>query len=281
LFAQSIHNYSPNFQEPFVAINCGAIPENLIESTLFGSVKGAYTGAENQEGLFLSAKNGTLFLDEVNSMPPSMQAKLLRVLQEKKVRPVGSNKEYPIDCRILSSCNANPEEALRDKVFRSDLYYRLAIMRIDIPPLRKRKDDISLLAYFFAEKYAVSYRKIFAGFDDDFLKFILDYSWPGNVRELEFTIEGCIALLNEKETQIMIKHLPVNLINKTMNTKKAYASLSEFGLPETLLQYEKSIIIHALEKNKGNVTQTAKELNIQRQNLQQRMKKLDISSIRI
>ncbi|MBQ4092384.1 MAG: sigma 54-interacting transcriptional regulator, partial [Firmicutes bacterium] len=154
LFAQSIHNASVRSESPFIAINCGAIPENLIESTLFGSVKGAFTGAENQNGLFLEAKDGTLFLDEVNSMSIAMQTKLLRVLQEMKVRPVGSSKEHAIQCRILSSCNVDPEEALREKTFRSDLYYRLAVVRIDIPPLRHRENDSVELAKYFAQKYA-------------------------------------------------------------------------------------------------------------------------------
>ena len=276
LFAQSIHNSSPNCYEPFVAVNCGAIPENLIESTLFGAVKGAYTGAENSEGLFLTAKKGTLFLDEVNSMPMQMQTKLLRVLQEKMVRPVGSQKEYPIECRILSSCNADPEEALKEKVFRNDLYYRLAIMRVNIPPLREREGDALLLAYHFAEKYAVTYRKEFLGFDEHFIEFLNNYSWPGNVRELEFTIEGCIAMLNDREKRIMIKHLPANLQRKITRRSSFESSLDTAGLPDILAEYEKNLILHALEKNSWNVSKAAEHLNIQRQNLQQRMKKLHI-----
>ena len=277
LFAQSIHNYSPHFQEPFVAINCGAVPENLIESTLFGSVKGAFTGAENNTGLFLTAKGGTLFLDEVNSMSLPMQTKLLRVLQEKKVRPVGSDKEYPIHCSIISSSNIPPEVALEEKVFRSDLYFRLGIMRIDIPSLRERQGDAELLAQFFAERQALAHRKKFKGFSEEFLEFVANYSWPGNVRELEFTIESCMAMLEDKETMITLKHLPVNLRHKTTRQTSFRKSFNTSNLPQIMAEYEKNLILHALEKSDGNVTRAAEFLGIQRQNLQHRMKKLKIS----
>lgn len=276
LFAQSIHNYSSRFQEPFVAVNCGAVPENLIESTLFGSVKGAFTGAENNKGLFLTAGKGTLFLDEVNSMSLPMQTKLLRVLQEKKVRPVGSDKEYPIHCSIISSSNISPEVALEEKVFRSDLYFRLGIMRVDIPSLREREGDAKLLAHYFAERQALAHRKKFQGFSEDFLDFVANYSWPGNVRELEFTIESCMAMLEDKETMITLKHLPVNLRHKTTRQTSFRKSFNTSNLPQIMAEYEKNMILHALEKNDGNVTRAAKMLGIQRQNLQHRMKKLGI-----
>ena len=277
LFAQSIHNASPRFQEPFVALNCGAVPENLIESILFGSVKGAFTGAENHKGLFLTAKKGTLFLDEINSMSLSMQTKLLRVLQEKKVRPVGSEKEYPIECSIISSCNMPPEDALKEKIFRSDLYFRLGIIRIDIPSLREREGDAVLLAQFFAERQAMFHRKKFDGFSEDFMHFLSNYSWPGNVRELEFTIESCVAMLDDRETTITLNHLPVNLRHKVMRQTSFRKSFDTSNLPQILAEYEKNLILHALEKAGGNITKAASFLGIQRQNLQQRMKKLGIT----
>lgn len=277
LFAQSIHNASLRSEAPFVAINCGAIPENLIESTLFGSVKGAFTGAENHNGLFAEAKDGTLFLDEVNSMSIPMQTRLLRVLQERKVRPVGSCREYPVQCRILSSCNADPEEALREKTFRSDLYYRLAIVRIDIPPLRERKSDAVELAKHFAKQYAETYHKKYTGFAPDFEEFVRSYSWNGNVRELEFTIEGCIALLDDIDTELQLKHLPASLITKAIRSHKPRASHPRGNLPDILAEYEKTIILHALKDNNGNISQTSKQLGILRQSLQQRMKKLNIT----
>lgn len=276
LFAQSIHNYSPRFQEPFIAINCGAVPENLIESTLFGSVKGAFTGAENHNGLFLTAKSGTLFLDEVNSMSLPMQTKLLRVLQEKKVRPVGSEKEFPIHCCIISSCNMLPEDALKQKVLRSDLYFRLGIIRIDVPSLRERQGDAGLLTQFFAERQAIFHRKKFNGFSEDFLQFVSIYSWPGNVRELEFTIESCITMLDDKETIITLNHLPVNLRHKFTRQTSFNKSFDASNLPQILAEYEKNLILHTLEKTNGNITQAANFLGIQRQNLQHRMKKLEI-----
>ncbi|MEG1822646.1 MAG: sigma 54-interacting transcriptional regulator [Clostridiales bacterium] len=278
LFAQSIHNQSANLKEPFVALNCGAVPENLIETVLFGSVKGAYTGAENQQGLFLSAKKGTLFLDEINSMPLSMQTKLLRALQERKVRPVGSDKELPIHCRIISSCNVLPEECLENGIFRRDLFYRLAIMRINIPPLHLRGNDILMLANHFAKKYVNVYRKKFTGFADDFVEYIKKYPWPGNVRELEFTIEGCIALLKSDETQLCAKHLPSNLQNTHIQVKsqKTFPQNTSCTLSQTLLQCEKNTILSALENNDWNITKTAQSLNIHRQNLQYRIRKLNI-----
>lgn len=276
LFAQSIHNYSPHFQEPFVAINCGAVPENLIESTLFGSVKGAFTGAENNKGLFLTAERGTLFLDEVNSMSLPMQTKLLRVLQERKVRPVGSDKEYPIHCSIISSSNISPEVALEEKVFRSDLYFRLGIMRVDIPSLREREGDAELLARFFAERHALAHRKKFKGFSREFLEFVSSYSWPGNVRELEFTIESCIVMLDDNESLVTVEHLPVTLRHRLTRQTTFKNTFDTANLPQILAEYEKNLILHALEKTDGNITQAAKFLGIQRQNLQHRMKKLEI-----
>lgn len=277
LFAQSIHNASLRADSPFIAVNCGAVPENLIESTLFGSVKGAFTGAENQKGLFAEAKDGTLFLDEVNSMSYAMQTKLLRVLQEKKVRPVGSSKEYPVQCRVLSSCNADPEEALREKTFRRDLYYRLAVVRLDVPPLNRRGDDVAELADHFAKKYAVAYRKHFTGFDPEFRQFLFQYEWDGNVRELEFTIEGCIALLDDVDTAIQLKHLPANLLSKAVSMNISRRSHPADNLPTMLAEYEKTIILNALEDNGGNISRTAAQLGILRQNLQHRMKKLNIT----
>lgn len=276
LFAQSIHNYSCYSEDPFIAINCGAIPDSLIESTLFGSEKGAFTGAEKKEGLFLTAKRGTLFLDEVNSMPLSMQIKLLRALQEKKIRPVGSNKEYPFFCRIISSCNAEPEEAVREKTFRSDLYYRLAVIRVDVPPLRKRAGDAEHLAMHFAQKAAQTYHKEFSGFSKDFLDFLNRYSWPGNVRELQMTIEGCFALMDKNESIISTDFLPEHLAGKKIYVKTDRNMTASRNLPETLAEYERSIITHALEDNNGNISKTALQLGILRQNLQHRMKKLKI-----
>lgn len=277
LFAQSIHNASPRFQDPFVALNCGAVPENLIESILFGSVKGAFTGAENHKGLFLTAKKGTLFLDEINSMSLSMQTKLLRVLQEKRVRPVGSEKEYPIECSIISSCNIPPEDALKEKIFRSDLYFRLGIIRIDIPSLREREGDAILLARFFAQRQVIFHRKKFNGFSEDFLDFLANYSWPGNVRELEFTMESCVAILDDQETTITLNQLPVNLRHKVMRQTSFCKSFDTSNLSQILAEYEKNLILHALEKADGNITKAASFLGIQRQNLQQRMKKLGIT----
>ncbi len=278
LFAQSIHNESPNFKEPFVAINCGAVPENLIESMLFGSVKGAYTGAVNQQGLLLSAKHGTLFLDEINSMPLAMQTKLLRALQERKVRPVGSDKELPIHCRIISSCNVEPDTCLAEGVFRKDLYYRLAMMRVNIPPLRQRGDDPVLLANHFVKKYVNLYRKKFNGFSEEFLDFLRSYDWPGNVRELEFIVEGCVAMMQRDETMLDVHHLPDNIKNNRssrISVKKQTEDRCS-SLAEALSQCERETVLQALAYRHWNITQAAKDLKIHRQNLQYRIRKLGI-----
>lgn len=276
LFAQGLHNASPNASEPFIAVNCGAIPENLIESTLFGSVKGAFTGSENQKGLFLTAGKGTLFLDEINSMSIPMQIKLLRVLQEKKVRPVGSTTEYPTKCRILSSCNIDPKVALREHIFREDLYYRLAILKVEVPPLRERENDALLLAHHFAKKSAATYQKKFKEFDAETTEFILHYPWPGNVRELEYTIESCIASLGEEETCVTMQHISADLQSEEHSKIKIPHPNKEQSLPDILTSQEHQIILQALEQNNQNVSKTAEALGICRQNLQKRMKRLNI-----
>ncbi|MDO4541541.1 MAG: sigma 54-interacting transcriptional regulator, partial [Bacillota bacterium] len=181
MFAQSIHNCGVHRNEPFVGINCGAIPENLLESTLFGTSKGAFTGAMDSPGLFESAKNGTLFLDEIDSMSLSMQAKLLRVLQEKSVRRIGGKNEIPVTCRVISATNTNIEDAVEAKKIRMDLYYRLSSVVLQIPPLRERRRDVLLLAEEFVRRFQDIFNTGIEGLSQEVKDVFLSYQWPGNV----------------------------------------------------------------------------------------------------
>ncbi len=190
LVARGIHKLSPRRDKAFVAVNCGSIPENLLESELFGHVKGAFTGADrNKKGLFEAADGATLFLDEIGELPLAMQVKLLRVLQESEIRPVGSGKTTSINVRVLAATARDLDKLVLNGTFREDLYYRLNVMSIVVPPLRKRKDDIPVLCHHFVKKFNTTFEREVKGLSPDALKLVLDYSWPGNVRELENAIQ--------------------------------------------------------------------------------------------
>lgn len=210
LMAQSIHNAGPRKKKHYVAINCAAIPENLLEGLLFGTAAGAFTGAVDKAGLFERADGGTLFLDEINSMSPGLQAKLLRFIQERKVRRVGALREISIDIKLISSVNLNPHTAIADKSLRSDLFYRLAVVFIRIPPLRERLEDLPLLISCFLKKMTAIFNKEVAGVSEEVLSLFGQYPWPGNVRELEHVIEGSLNLI---ETHMPIRpcHLPAHM----------------------------------------------------------------------
>ena len=207
LFAQSIHNQGPSQVRPFVPINCAAIPENLLEGVLFGTSKGAFTGAIDKAGLFEQAMGGTLFLDELNSMPLSLQTKLLRVVQEKKVRRIGSLQEIDLSMKIISSVNEDLHEAIHKGHLRLDLFYRLGVVLIHIPPLRERGQDLLKLVDHFISKCNKRLKKRVVAVSDEVLSFFRNYSWPGNVRELEHVIEGSMNLVDESRI-IEKRHLP-------------------------------------------------------------------------
>jgi arginine utilization regulatory protein len=302
LFAQSIHSASKRRRKPFLAINCAAIPETLIEGILFGTVKGVYTGALDRKGLFEEADGGTLFLDEVNSMPISAQAKLLRVLEEKHVLPLGSKERIPIDTRIISSCNAYPQDVMKNKEIREDLFYRLAVVNILIPPLRERKSDIYLLAYHFITGYNELYDKNVLCMEDEITTFFLNYEWPGNVRQLKHCIECAMNLVGPGETSIKKHHLPFYLVEKKSDssdffyqefqnfdkTPEPQSYDSETGshgpvsskeaesIFDSIRREERGAIISALRKSGGNVSRAAKEMGLSRQTLVYRMKKYEI-----
>jgi len=220
LVARAIHEHSARASTPFVSINCGAFPETLLESELFGYMKGAFTGAnENRAGLFQAAHGGTLFMDEVGNMSPTMQVKLYRVLQEGKIRPLGSNEEIDVDVRIIAATNKELEKEIAEGRFREDLFYRLSVIPIHLPPLRERREDIPLLALHFLERFRKAMGKEIEGIDPETLRRLEAYDWPGNVRELENTLERAVALetgrlisvgvLSDKISKYYQEHLPI------------------------------------------------------------------------
>ncbi len=275
LIVQSIHNSSKRKNQPFIAQNCAALPNNLLESILFGSVKGSFTGAENRAGLFELANGGTLFLDEINSMPIELQAKLLRVLQDGRLRRVGASTTIDIDVRIVSAINAPLNKVLELGQLRSDLFYRLSVITFEVPPLKERVEDIPLLVDYFIKKYNEKCNKFFSYISSEVLKIFMDYEWPGNVRELEHTIESVISLYDGEV--IREEHLPFQFKNIHNNKKDIIIDSNSIRPLEVSLQrYEKEIIASALEKVDYNVSKAAKLLNVPRQTLQYKIKKLDI-----
>src|SRR6202040_3752081 len=203
LVARAVHTCSPRATEPFVSINCGAFPETLLESELFGYVKGAFTGAnQNKRGLFEVADGGTIFLDEIGEMTLTMQVKLLRVLQERSVRPVGGTDEIAIDVRVIAATNRDLETQVAENTFREDLYYRLSVIPVTVPSLRERREDIPLLVNHFLKKYAPAAGKSILRVDTGSLDALCGYDWPGNVRQLENTIERAVALETKEELHV-------------------------------------------------------------------------------
>lgn len=285
LFAQSIHNNSPRKNEIFIAQNCAAIPENLLEGLLFGTTAGSFTGAVNRAGIFEQAHKGTLLLDEINSISLNLQAKLLRVLQEKKVRRLGSDKEIQIDVRVISTMNEDPIDAIKNGRLREDLYYRLSVVNLNIKPLRKRKIDITTLVEHFIKKHSAALGIHVAGVDDNVLDFFLNFPWPGNARQLEHTIEGALNLIYD-ENKITFDHLSdtfqQHIIEEySKNGKKLYASSvlnTHLPLKERLEMIEIKLIKEEMEAAKGNITEASKALGISRQNLNYKLKKYNILS---
>jgi len=277
LVAGAIHENSSRKDKPFVVINCGGIPENLLESELFGYMKGSFSGAYvDKPGLFEVAHKGTIFLDEIGELPPFLQVKLLRVVQEKTFRRIGSTEDIKVDARIISATNQDLEQKVKNSGFREDLYYRLNVIPVKIPPLRERNEDIPLLTRYFIEKYSKEFRKEVKKISPYALQLLMKYPFPGNVRELENIIERSVAL----ETTNII--LPENLImsgtgeideNTALNT-----GIPEKGinLNEELARVENLLITKALQKANGSKTKAAKYLNISFDSLRYRLEKLDM-----
>ena len=239
IIAKQIHDLSSYSDGAFIIVNCSAIPESLLESELFGYTKGAFTGADpkGKIGFFEKANNGTIFLDEIGEMPLQIQVKILRVLQDKKITPIGSRTEKQINVRIITATNKNLEEEVKKGNFRQDLFYRLSVFPIDIPPLRERKKDIKTLVEFFIKKYYISFQKEKKEISTDVYQHFLEYSWPGNIRELRNTIEYCMNMIEEDEKTIDLKHLPPKFLgNKEKNEKI-----------KTLKELEKEAILNLLK----------------------------------
>jgi arginine utilization regulatory protein len=313
LFAQAIHNHSLRRSKPFCPINCAAIPENLLEGILFGTVKGAFTGALDREGLFEASSGGTIFLDEIHAMPTGLQAKLLRVIQEKKIRRVGSIAEKPLDLKIISSINRRPEQAVKDGLLRPDLFYRLGVVLLNVPPLRQRSGDIDLLVDHFVKKYNRALNGRVEYVEPEFLSIMRNYDWPGNVRELEHVVETALNFavndpLNDRSMglrHIQPAHLRKFLRKSAMERRKEDNTLKDEE-PDTanpvrtippdgqsdessaasnakarpllseLRLAEKRSIAEALRSARGNMAEAARSLGLSRQNMFYKVKKYNL-----
>ena len=276
LVVSSIHNSGYRKNKPFIALNCAALPENILEGLLFGSRKGAFTGAENKKGLFEEANGGTIYLDEINSMPMSLQTKLLRVLQEKNVLPLGAAKAVDVDVRVIASTNQPVSELLNAKVMREDLLYRLNTIGINIPPLRERPEDIGLLVDHFIRKYNQELDKSVLGISESALRFLMDNDWKGNVRELEHVIEAAMNMVDNGQ-EIELQSLPAYLTLTEPRLPSPHLDGSDdFSLNKALEDYEKKLIITALNQCRWKIVDAARKLQIPRTSLQYKMEKYGI-----
>ncbi|MHC4647735.1 MAG: sigma-54-dependent transcriptional regulator [Planctomycetota bacterium] len=279
VLARAIHHRSARRNKPFVEVSCGALPETLLESELFGHVKGAFTGAvNNKEGKFLAADAGTIFLDEIANASAALQAKLLRVLEDRQFEPVGSNRTVTVDTRIILATNRNLTEEVKKGRFREDLYYRINVLTINLPPLCDRLGDVPLLAKHFLRIYSAQHNKQKVGILDDALAYLERYHWPGNVRELENVIERAVLL--GKEKFVGPEDVPAGIRRRQDQHQKDY---KPGGLKDALAEPEKDIIRRALEANHWSRQETAKALRINRTTLYKKMKRyrLDIEAERL
>ncbi len=279
LIAKAIHSKSKRSENSFVSINCGALPETLLESELFGHTKGAFTDAHREtKGLFQVADQGTLFLDEISEMSQNMQVKLLRALQEKRIRRLGSNEEVDIDVRIISATNKDLMKSISDGQFRDDLFYRLNVIPFIVPPLRERKEDIPLLMGFFLSEFADKFCKEIKGFQKEVIDHFLNYAWPGNVRELENIIERAVAL--EKGDVLSLSSLPKELIyNVPQSINEDLGSLltgEDFNFSDYIDDIKKRIIIKSLELNNSNIKKSASMLKLQYRSLRHLIDKFQL-----
>jgi two-component system, NtrC family, response regulator PilR len=279
LVARAIHDLSPRAERPFVSINCGAFTETLLESELFGYVRGAFTGANtNRKGLFEAANRGTIFLDEIGEMSPAMQVKLLRVLQERKVRPVGAHEEMDIDTRVIAATNRDLSAMVRDGQFREDLYYRVSVIPIELPALRERAEDIAELTEHFIKKFcAQTGRQVVIS--EQALRLLEAYAWPGNVRELEHAIERAVAL--ERTDTIQPERFPEQITNYNPARVASAFALPEEGLNIVayLEQLEKTYVLEALRRTGGNQTRAADLLQLSVRSLRHLLDKHQIRGL--
>jgi two-component system response regulator PilR (NtrC family) len=281
LVARAIHTCSPRSSDPFVSVNCGAFPETLLESELFGYVKGAFTGAtSNKHGLFELSSGGTIFLDEISETTLPMQVKLLRVLQERCIRPVGGGQETPVDVRVIAATNKNLQQLVQDGQFREDLYYRLSVIPVEVPPLRDRGEDVVLLANHFLKKFAVQMSKNVVRLSPQSLEIMKGYDWPGNVRVLENTIERAVAMSTEEELQVELPNSgPSSIPTASANNGALGVVLPADGLDleRYIADVEKSLLQSALRRSNGTQTRAAELLKLSYRSFRHMMKKYDLS----
>lgn len=276
LFAHSIHNESIlRYNKPFIAQNCAALPKDLLEAILFGTTEGSFTGAKDEPGLMEAADGGTLFLDEINLMDIGLQAKLLRVLQDGIIRRVGENKCTKVDVRIVAATNEHPLMSVKKHTLREDLYYRLNVLSINIPPLRERKEDVQALANFFVKMFNEKLDKNVKSISMQAIYILKSYSWPGNVRELKHTIEN---IMHYKDDGVIeIKDLPPHLFNSVIVPEELKSDMETvLSLSDSLRDYEITIIKRAMENADGNISRAARLLNIPKQTLHNKIKKYEI-----
>jgi two-component system response regulator HydG len=273
LVADAIHQNSPRKERPMIKVNCAALPENLLESELFGHERGAFTGANHKrQGRFQAANQSSLFLDEIGEMTPTTQAKILRALQEGEIEPLGGGLTVKVDVRVIAATNKNLEEEILKKRFREDLYYRLNVVKIEVPPLKDRKEDLPLLADFFLKRYVKKNRKLIKGFTPHALDIMMRYFWPGNVRELENLVERSVIMARgdmitpEEFPDTMVKNLPDEAVDHI-----------KLGPGRSLKEVEKEMILRTLEETGGNRTRAAKILGISRRTLQLKLKDYGIN----
>ena len=291
LIARAVHACSPRASEPFVSVNCGAFPETLLESELFGYVKGAFTGAtQNKRGLFEVADGGTIFLDEISEMSLAMQVKLLRVLQERSVRPVGGTDEIPVDVRVIAATNKELDKLVAENAFREDLYYRLSVIPVQAPPLRNRSEDIPLLANHFLKKYAPAAGKSILQFAPQALELLCSYDWPGNVRQLENTIERAVALesTNELHVELPLERPKARAAAAGAGVGDSFdAGVAGFGsgssipaggldMEKYVADLERAMLQSALRQSDGVQTRAAELLKLSYRSFRHMMKKYDL-----
>ncbi len=280
LIASAIHYNSPRKSGPFVKINCGAIPEGLLESEFFGHEKGSFTGAiARRRGRFEQAGGGTIFLDEIADISPNLQVKLLRVLQEREFERIGSNETIKTDVRVIVATNRDLEGMVRVGTFRQDLYYRVNVVNLRVPPLRERPEDIRLLAEHFLQRFATENNREIASFDDDTLRMLAGYAWPGNVRELANAVES--AVIMSTGSVILCEDLPKQVLDAERrvapDAEMQEAAGSARPLKEMVKEFERQAILQALQRNQENRVRTARELGISRRSLLYKLQEYDIS----
>jgi Transcriptional regulator containing PAS, AAA-type ATPase, and DNA-binding domains len=271
LFAHAIHNASSRAEMPFIAQNCAAIPENLLESILFGTTKGSFTGAYDNPGLFELADGGSLFLDEINSMPIYLQSKLLRVLQDGFVRRLGDKSERRVDVRIISAANLHPKDCLKIGQLRQDLYYRLSVLTLKMIPLRERKEDIQLLLNFFISQYNTSMGRNIKMVSKEVCEYLRNYSWPGNVRELQHLVEYAMNIADASENTIRMEHIESR--TEDMTDESLIPDTQITPLNQVLESVERDMIEKAVRLTAGNVSKAARLLEIPRQTLQHKIRR--------